>query len=608
MSVFLRKQNLKKGTYLSFVEAFYDSNTKNTIQKVIKKLGYLDELNKIYNDPIAYFTEEAKKLSLESSKKYQDSKSERIPRENVFKNIGYFLPRYVYKQFDFSNVFRAISYNRKFKFDLESIFRFCVFSQIVNPSSKQNEFKEKEQFFDDFNFSDDQMYDAIQCIGENEETIKEYISLITKSLIKLDTSKTYFDGTNIYFEIDKENEELKRGPEKNNRHDPIIGMGLLMDANGYPINYTLFPGNQSEQPELHKNVQDLKRKNGINGKTIITADKGLNSGDNMYKAIQNGDGYVIGQKVRGCSNDTKAWILQDDKNSSYENTYDKNDVLTYKVKSEVGDYEVNITSPLNGQKAKIKLHQKRVVFWSKDYSDKAKYERVKIIEKAKSIISNPSAYMKSTVGDAASYIKEIKYNSEGVIIEGSKLSLDEEAIKNAELFDGYYLIVSSETNLSNDEIIKIYRGLWEIEETFSIVKGVLKVRPVFAKSLLGVHAHMLICFTSLLILRILQKSTLLKQLSNEQVNAIIEANKTKKKHKIRYQKVVEYPINQICSFIRSFYALVVDDSYYYPVKYNDLIPFIEERFSIILDRRILTKQDVKKIFDAKPQHKTKILL
>lgn len=607
MSVFLRKQNLKKGTYLSFVEAFYDSNTKNTIQKVIKKLGYLDELNKVYNDPIAYFTEEAKKLSLESSKKYQDSKSERIPRENIFKNIGYFLPRYVYKQFDFSNVFRAISYNRKFKFDLESIFRFCVFSQIVNPSSKQNEFKEKEQFFDDFNFSDDQMYDGIQYIGENEETIKEYISLKTKELIKLDTSKTYFDGTNIYFEIDKENEELKRGPEKNNRHDPIIGMGLLMDANGYPINYTLFPGNQSEQPELHKNVQDLKRKNGINGRTIITADKGLNSGDNMYKAIQNGDGYVIGQKVRGCSNDTKAWILQDDINSPYENTYDKNNVLTYKVKSEVGDYEVHITSPLNGQKAKIKLHQKRVVFWSKDYSDKAKYERAKIIEKAKSIISNPSAYMKSTVGDAASYIKEIKYNSEGVIIEGSKLSLDEDAIKNAELFDGYYLIVSSETNLSNDEIIKIYRGLWEIEETFSIVKGVLKVRPVFAKSLLGVHAHMLICFTSLLILRILQKNTLLKQLSNEQVNAIIEANKTKKKHKIRYQKVVEYPINQICSFIRGFYALVVDGSCYYPVKYNDLIPFIEERFSIILDRRILTKQDVKKIFDAKPQHKTKII-
>ena len=216
--------------------------------------------------------------------------------------------------------------------------------------------------------------------------------------------------------------------------------------------------------------------------------------------------------------------------------------------------------------------------------------------------------MKSTVGDAASYIKEIKYNSEGVIVEGSKLSLDEEAIKNAELFDGYYLIVSSETNLSNNEIIKIYRGLWEIEETFSIVKGVLKVRPVFAKSLFGVHAHMLICFTSLLILRFLQKNTLLKQLSNEQVNAIIEANKSKKKHKIRYQKVVEYPINQICSFIRGFYALVVDDCYYYPVKYNDLIPFIEEKFSIVLDRRILTKQDVKKIFDAKPQHKTKILL
>lgn len=607
MSVFLRKQNLNKGVYLSFVEAFYNPKTKNSTQKVIKKLGYLDDLSKIYSDPIAYFTEEAKKLSAQSSQKYEISKIEKIPRENIFKNVGYFLPRSIYKMFDFKDVFNAISYDKRFKFDLESVFRFCVFSQIVNPSSKQSEFKNKDQFFDNFNFSDDQLYDAIKYIGSNEETIKEYITLKTQDLVNLDTSKTYFDCTNIYFEIDKENDELKRGPEKNNRHDPIIGMGLLMDSNGYPLNYSLFPGNQSEQPELHKNVQSLKTKTGIKGKTIITADKGLNSGDNMYKAIENGDGYVFGQKVRGSSLENIDWILQDDQYSPYEKYYDKNNTLTYKIKSEVGDYEVNITSKLNGQKSKIRLHQKRVVFWSKDYSDKAKYERSKIIEKAKQIIVNPSAYLKATVGDAASYIKEIKYDNNGVIIQNSNLSLDEDAIKKAEQLDGYYLIVSSETNLSNNEIVDIYRGLWEIEETFSIVKGVLKVRPVFAKTLLGIHAHMLICFTSLLILRILQKQTLLKVLSDEQVAAIEKANKRKKEHKIRYKKIVEYPITQICSFIRNFNTLVVNDNFYYPTKYNDLIPFIEERFSIVLDKKILTQKDIKNIFNAVPQHTTKII-
>lgn len=606
MSVFLRKQKLKKGTYLSFVEAFYDPKTKNTVQRTIEKIGYVEELEKTYTDPVKFFTDKAKELSPASSEKIQDSKKEKIPRERIFKNIGYFLPRYVYKKLNFDNVFEAISYNRKFKFNLESVFRFCIFSQIVNPSSKQAEFKNKDQFFDDFNFSDDQLYDAIKCIGENEETIKEHIQLKTKEVVKIDTSQTYFDGTNIYFEIDQENEELKRGPEKNNRHDPIIGMGLLMDGNGYPINYSLFPGNSSEQPELHKNLQSLKKKSEITGKTIITADKGLNSGDNMYKAIQNGDGYVMGQKVRGGNKDTLQWVLQDDENSPYEKKYDENGILTYKVKSETGIYPVDITSPLNGQKATVNLSQKRVVFWSKDYADKAKYERQKLIEKAKAVITNPKAYMKSTIGDAATYIKEIKYDKNGEIVIDTDFVLDNEAIKKAELYDGYYLIVSSETNLSEDKIINIYRGLWEIEESFSIVKGILKVRPVFAKSLDSIHAHILICFTSLLILRILQKDVLLKKLSDEQVKEIEKANKRKKKHKIRYQKIVEYPIKQICSFIRNFNALDIDGTYY-TTEYNDLIPFIEERFSITLDRKILTEKNIKNIFKSCPQHKTKIL-
>ncbi len=607
MSVFLRKQNLNKGVYLSFVESFYNPKTKNSSQKVIKKLGYVEELSKTYKDPIAYFQEEAKKLSIDSCKKYENSKKEGISRENNFKNVGYFLPKYVYSKFDFKNVFTAISYDKKIKYDLESIFRFFVFSQIVNPSSKQAEFKNKDQFFENFDFSDDQMYSAIQLIGKNEDTIKEFITLKTQKLLKIDTSTTYFDGTNIYFEIDRENEELKRGPEKNNRHDPIIGMGLLMDKNGIPINYSLFPGNQSEQPELHKNVQDLKAKNGIKGRTIITADKGLNSGDNMYKAVQNGDGYVLGQKIRGSSQDNIKWILQDDENDPYEKRYDSNSVLTYKIKSEIDDYDVNITNELNNQKTKIKLKQKRIVFWSKDFADKAKHERSKIIEKAKQIITNPANYLKSTVGDAASYIKEIKYDKNGEIIETPDLRLDEEAIKKAEELDGYYLIVTSETKLSNDEIINIYRGLWEIEETFSIVKGVLKVRPVFAKTLLGIHAHILVCFTSLLILRILQKRVLLKALSKEQIEEIEKANKRKRVHKIRYQKIVEYPVKQICSFIRDYNALCVNEDTYYTTKYNDLIPFLEERFSIHLDRKILTEKDVKNIFNSIPQHTTKMV-
>jgi Transposase len=452
------------------------------------------------------------------------------------KNLGYFIVKDVYKRFKMDEVKNVVTYNKNFKFDFESVFRFLVFSQIVNPGSKQQEFKLIHQFFDDFSFSEDQMCDAILLIGQKEELLKEYILLRLKEIVTLNTKHTFFDGTNIYFEIDRENEELKRGPEKNGRHDPILGMGLLMDGNGIPLNYSIFPGNASEQPELHKNVQSMKKKLDITGRTIITADKGLNSGDNMYKAIQNGDGYVMGQKVRGSSKECISWILQDDERDPYETYKDSNNTIVYKVKSEEGDYPVTITSPLNGQKTTINLHQKRIVFWSKDYADKAAFEREKIIAKANQIIANPKAYLKSSVGDAANYIKEIKYDKNGEIIESAGFILDKDAIEKAKALDGYYMIVTSETMLDNSKIIEIYRGLWEIEETFSIFKGVLKVRPVFAKSLVGIHCHILICFMSLLILRLLQKKFLRKELTKEQVNAIMEANKKKRNIKLSIKK------------------------------------------------------------------------
>ncbi len=600
MSVFLRTQSLKRGIYLSFVESFYDESKKNSVQKVIKKIGYLDDLKKVYVDPIAHFKDEAKALSLESSKKYLESKEEKIPREEIRRNLGYFLVENVYNKLNFEEPFTAITINRKMQYDLEELFRFFVYSQIVNPGSKISEYDHKGLFFNNFAFSDDQMYDGVKEIAKNEDLLKEHILLMLNKIIKIDCSNTYFDGTNIYFEIDRENEELKRGPEKNNRHDPIIGLGLLMDNQGIPINYTTFPGNQSEQGELHKNVKELKRKSGIVSKTIITADKGLNSGDNMYQAMQNGDGYILGQKVRGASDDTLTWIFNDSEGDSYQKQYDVNNELVFMYKSEIGEYEVKITSPLNKQKSSINLIQKRVVFWSKDYAEKAKHEREKLIEKAKEIIANPAKFLKSTVGNAAGYIKSISYDSNGEIVT-QNLTLNHELIENESKLDGYYMIVTSETKLDDHKIIEIYRGLWEIEETFSIIKGVLKIRPVFAKTLEGVHAHILVCFTALIILRLLQKKYLRSELSRDAILAIEKANKKKRVHKIKYRKYYELTIHQIVNFIRNYQVLKIGNNYYVQ-KYIDTLPYIEKKYGVILDKHILTIENIKKIFTAESQH------
>ena len=206
MSVFLRKQNLKRGIYLSFVESTYDPISKNSKQITIKKIGYVDELKKDYVDPISYFTDEAKKLSEESSKKYLENKEAKAPRESSLKNIGYFLPLSIYKKFAMTSEFKFLTIDRKFDFDVEDVYRFLLLSQINNPRSKIQSYCGKDIFLDKYDFSDDQMYDAIKLIGQNKNYILEHIRYELKSFYKLNTSFSFFDGTNIYFEIDKENE------------------------------------------------------------------------------------------------------------------------------------------------------------------------------------------------------------------------------------------------------------------------------------------------------------------------------------------------------------------------------------------------------------------
>lgn len=593
MSVFLRKQKFKKGIYLSFVESTYSSTKKNVTQRVIRNIGYVEDLKSTYVDPIGHFTKEAESLSLKSQEKYKESKEEKIPRAQTIKNLGYFPIAREYDKFRFKDEFQFLSNKHNFQFDLESLFRFLVYSQIIIPGSKKYEYENRNLFLDDFDFSDDQMYDGINFIGKNKDYILQHLTFELKRFYKPVTSHTYFDCTNIYFEIDKENDFQKRGPEKNNRHDPIIGLGLLMDGNGIPLSYTTFPGNQSEQSELHKNAAMMKRNLGIDGRTILVADKGLNSGDNMQKAIDNGDGYVIGQRVRGGGKGILAWIQSEE---GYAVTKDENGIVAFKVKSEVGTYEIEVTSQLNGQKAKRNATQKRVLFYSKDFADKARHEREKLIAKAHNLISNPREYKKQTVGNAAAYIKEIDYDGDGEIVT-KDLSIDVDRIKQEELYDGYYLIVTSETNLSSEEIIKIYRGLWEIEETFSIYKGILKVRPVFAKTRDGIEAHLLACFASILILRLIQKIALKDELASEQIKAIETANKKKRKHKIRIEKVGELPMPKIVSFMRNFNAQLINGSYY--VGYYDAnIHLFERKYNLVLDKHRHSMTDVEKIFNG----------
>ena len=272
-------------------------------------------------------------------------------------------------------------------------------------------------------------------------------------------------------------------------------MGLLIDSQGLPLAYHLFPGNQSEKLSLNPLLNRLKEDYGL-GRLVVVADKGLNCGDNIACQLAQGNGYIYSQSIRGADQEFKQYVLE-------QNSYRVNGESS-KCKSRIYPKEITFTDAL-GKKKKIRIDQKQVVFYSQDYADKARYERSRTLAKAQQYLLSPSRLNRALAYSAASYIKGLQYDKDGEIVETkSMLYLDEAKIREEEQYDGYYAIVTSELGKSDAEIIETYHGLWKIEETFKISKSDFRTRPIYVSLEAHIEAHFLTCFVALLLTRILE--------------------------------------------------------------------------------------------------------
>jgi transposase len=411
--------------------------------------------------------------------------------------------------------------NEKFNMqtDIFDVLSFLIYSQILNPGSKQSAYLSKYQFFENYTFSEDQMYTALNHIGESYETIKDYIYRTTNEAYEVNTSITYYDGTNFYFEIDREDDFRKKGPSKESRKCPLVSIGLLLDSNMFPIELKIYPGNESEKPHFGDVINEMKEKRKIQGRTIYVADKGLNCGNNIFKALLNGDGYIYSQTIKNSDEMRKKYIEND---IGFEPIFNEYGEVEFYVKG--FKHSAEITYEHKGEMHKKTLEQLQVVTWSRKYAEKTKYERDKLIAKAKSIIKNPSAYNKEKIGNAASYLKQVTYDAKGNIVENkSSLIINTEKIEEEARLDGYYMIVTSETDMKPIDVVNTYRFLPGIEDTFRVAKHFLKLRPIFLQRETRIKAHVLVCYLSLLILRILEKKVLEDKFSQQ---AIIEAIRT----------------------------------------------------------------------------------
>ncbi len=487
--------------YLSIVQGYRDPVTKKVKHRTIKSLGYIDVLEKEFPDPISHF----KKLVAEMNKKFAEenqpvtisfNKDEIIAEETANrKNIGYAALSKIYHELSLHTFFS--NHSRKFKseYNLNNIMKLLIFSRILRPASKKKTYKEKDRYFENTDFSLDDVYRSLSQVVTFRDNLKPYLHRQVKKKFGRDTDIVYYDVTNYYFEIDKQDEFKRKGVSKEHKPDPIIQMGLLMDTRGIPVSYDLFPGNMNDCETLMPVLDKVKKDYDI-GRFVVVADKGINTADNIVFNLAGGNGYVYSQTVRGGNKELKDYVLDD---SGYRKIGEG-----YKIKSRLYPREIKVSNSRGGR-SKVRIDEKQVIFYSADYDRKAKADREPALLKALDLIKCPSKYNKATSYGAAKYVKNLIFdkNTGEIVNTKQKPYLDEAKLRKEEKFDGYYAIVTSEWKKSDEEIIEIYRGLWRIEEAFKVTKSDLGTRPVYLSRNDHIQAHFLVCFIALVIARLL---------------------------------------------------------------------------------------------------------
>ncbi|WP_172623459.1 IS1634 family transposase [Arabiibacter massiliensis] len=498
--MYLKKTKTREGRiYLSITEGFRKDGKVRT--RTVESCGYLDELEEAYEDPIAHFEARARALTEEKRRSeapvlIEARMSERIDKRASATrlNIGSLVLSRYYHALGIGAFWDSRKVHAHLGFDANAAFRMLTYMRILSPESKKASFEKRGMLPDRCEFSLDDVYHALSFFARYEDRFKAHLDSAVESLRERDRSRTYYDVTNYYFEIEDEDDLRRRGVSKEHRPNPIVQMGLLLDADGIPLDYEVFSGNVNDSLTLLPVMKKMRSRHP-HERTVVVADKGLNTSNNIAAAVLDGNGFAFSQSVRKATRSLKAWVLED-------GGYAENEAGTFKVKSRQSYKEVVVEGE-DGATRKERIPVKQVAFWSKDFFERARRERAKVIEKSKAAIERggmASAKARSSVR----YAKDTPcVPSTGEVAE-HLWSLDEEKIAADEAMDGYYCIVTSETYMDERDVIELYRGLWRIEETFRVTKSTLDARPVYVSREDRIRAHFMICYAALVIMRLIQ--------------------------------------------------------------------------------------------------------
>ena len=548
MAYFLKKTNNKKGTYLQIYSSFYDPERGHTAHKSYRPIGYVHELQaKGIEDPISFYNEEVNKLNQEFQAAKKKKRARQISDDSPEKLLGYFPLKNINDRLSVKKYIDLMQTAADFRFNVFEMMSALVYARLVRPCSKLKTYEEViPKLFESYGFSLSQLYDGLEYIGCEYEKIIEIYNHQIRQAYGFDASHTYFDCTNFYFEIDKEDDFRKKGPSKDNKKEPLVGMGLLLDAGQIPIGMKLFPGNESEKPVIRNILDELKARNSISGRTVRVADKGLNCAENIFHAIKNGDGYIFSKSVKQLPETEKTWVLLKD---GYRDVRNVNGDVLYRIKECTDNFEYKIKDPATGRNRSFKLTEKRVVTYNPKLAKKQIYEIKKEVEKAR--LLKASQAKRSEYGDCAKYVVFAPADKKGNDTDGKvKVTMNEKLIKKSLELAGYNMLVTSEVSMTDKEIYDAYHNLWRIEESFRIMKSQLDARPAYMQKEDTIAGHFLICYLAVLLTRLLQFKVLKNKYCSEDIFGFI--------HDFRAAKISDRKyinLTKGSAFIKEFAAI-----------------------------------------------------
>ena len=526
MRMRLNIRKINNYSYYSIIKDYTNLNGKRTT-KIFEKLGNQQQVEERFgkNNTIDEIKKYIQNLNNEDKgeiikKEFNTSKKIPMNLKKQF-NVGYLFIKKLYNDLKLDEICNNIQNKYQFHFDLNEILSYLVYARIIYPSSKLETFKQCQNFIEQPKFKLHDEYRALSYIAKNIDYIQENLFNNSKNIINRNSKVIYYDCTNYFFEIDEEDDLRKYGISKEHKPNPIVGMGLFMDGDGIPLSFNIYPGNQNEQksliPEENKIINNFKLDDS---KIILCTDAGLASDEIKKFNVKDNRGFVITQSLKKLKDEYKKevfdksnWRIANDFKNFYNlDTIEQDSSLKEKY------YDTLFYKIIQTETKSVK--QDLIVTFSFKYFDYNRNIRNSQIERARKSIENNQITRKGkNQNDYRRFIDSINSTDNGEVAENITYSINQDIIAEEEKYDGYYALT---TNLVGDvnEIFKVVKGRWEIEESFRIMKNDFLARPVNLSREDRIKSHFLTCFISLFLYRLLEKKLDYKYTSSQILNTL----------------------------------------------------------------------------------------